>query len=310
MKKSKAMLTGAVEGGGTKFVCAVYEWNDATGIPEQLAVCRIPTTTPEATLHACISFFNEQQKKGLTLEATGIAMFGPLQLDRHDPGWGSTVSTPKPGWSNIPIASPFREATGTEVAIDTDVTAAAMAEYQWGAALHEPVVCYLTVGTGIGLGLLVEGRPLPGPARPEFGHIRIPHASQDLFPGICEFHGDCLEGLACGPALALRWGKPGAALHDNHPAWELEASYLAHACATLMLTLGNPCIVIGGGVGLRQGLLERIRIRTTKLLAGYGSADPEAPNYRIRQAALGEDAGLLGAALLAYRQACAAHTIA
>ncbi|MDH7484380.1 MAG: ROK family protein, partial [Spirochaetales bacterium] len=191
----------------------------------------------------------------------------------------------------------------------TDVTAAAMAEYQWGAALHEPVVGYLTVGTGIGLGLLVDGRPLPGPARPEFGHIRIPHIPQDLFPGFCQFHGDCLEGLASGPSVALRWGKPGAALPDDHPAWELEASYLAYACATLILTLGNPCIVIGGGVGLRKELLERIRIRTTELLAGYGSTDPEAPKYRIRRAALGEDAGLRGAALLAYHEACSAHAI-
>ncbi len=214
-------LYGGMEGGGTKFVCAV-----GTGPDEIIAETRFPTTSPEVTLNQAISFF-----KKYTLAGIGLAPFGPLDLNPASPAYGSITATPKPGWSNANILGPFRKHLDIPMAFDLDVNAAAFGEFTWvpeNQGLESLV--YFTIGTGIGAGVLILGKVIHGLTHPEAGHVPLPHDWQmDPFPGGCPFHGDCFEGLANGPAIAKRWGQPAQTLPENHPAWELEATYIAHA---------------------------------------------------------------------------------
>jgi fructokinase len=274
-----------VEAGGAKFVCAV-----GTG-PEDLVREAIPTTAPSETLDRVVRFFRTQTRG---LAAIGIGSFGPVDLDPLSPTYGYITSTPKPGWSNVDICGTLRRALGLPVAFDTDVNAAALAESRWGAAQGLDNVLYLTVGTGIGGGAVVNGAPLHGMTHPEMGHILIPHdRSADPFPGACPYHGDCLEGLASGFAMERRWGAKAETLPLDHPAWVLEARYLAFGLANLVCTLSPRRIVMGGGVMHRLELFPMIREQLRDLLRGYVKA-PEIVPPR-----LGDDAGVLGAIALA-----------
>lgn len=283
-------LVGGVEAGGTKFVCAIGRERDI------VAETRIATTRPAETLAAVAAFFAGHGP----LAAAGIASFGPVDLDPRSPSYGFVTTTPKPGWAHTDLAGSLRRALGVPVAFETDVNAAALAEQRWGAARDVSGLVYVTVGTGIGGGAVVNGRPLHGLVHPEMGHARIPHdRAADPFAGACPHHGDCWEGLAAAPALAARWGRPPESLPDDHPAWDLEARYLALGLVNLVLTLSPERVVLGGGVMRRARLLDRVRAEMTALVGGYVRvADIVAPG-------LGERSGVLGA--LALAQDAATH---
>jgi fructokinase len=290
---------GAVEAGGTKFVCAV-----GTGPDDVRDVTRFPTTGPEETLDRTLDFLRRHVRDG-ALAAVGIGSFGPVDVDPDSPTWGHVTSTPKEGWSDTEFAPRVRRELGVPVGFDTDVNAAALGEGRWGAARGLDTFAYVTVGTGIGGGGMVEGRLLHGLLHPEMGHIRIPREADDDFPGICPFHGDCLEGLATGPALEARWGRPAAELPDDHPAWELEARHLAHGLVNLTLVLSPERIVVGGGVMKRRSLYPAVRREMTDLLAGYLRAPEvlEGMDRYVVPPGLGDRAGVLGAMALGKRAA-------
>jgi fructokinase len=214
-------IFGGIEAGGTKFVCAV-----GTGPDNLSAESRFPTTTPEETIGQAITFF-EAQAEGESLVAIGIASFGPVDPNPASSTFGYITTTPKPGWAQTDFAGTVRRALGVPVGFDTDVNVAALGEYRWGAGQGLDTFIYLTIGTGLGGGGLVNGQFMHGLIHPEMGHIRLPRHPDDDYPGACPFHGDCFEGMAAGPALEGRWGQRGETLPTDHPAWEIEAHYLA-----------------------------------------------------------------------------------
>jgi fructokinase len=288
---------GGVEAGGTKFVCAIGAAPD-----DLLALTSFPTTTPAETLARAIEFFRHHATRA-PFAAIGIACFGPLDLARDSPTAGWITDTTKPGWSGVDVAGAFRE-LGVPVAIDTDVNGAALGELRWGAGVGCDPVVYVTVGTGIGGGAIVGGRPMHGLVHPEMGHMRVPRIADDSFPGACPFHGDCLEGLASGRAIHVRRGLPGEALAADDPVWALEARYLALGLVNVMTVLSPQRIIVGGGVMRREGLLGRIREEVRSLLAGYvrAGAVTEAIESYIVEPGLGERAGVLGALALAQEE--------
>jgi fructokinase len=281
-------LVGGVEAGGTKFACAV-----GRGPDDVRAGTRIATTTPAETLARVVAFFRERAAREPPA-ALGVACFGPVDLDPRSPTFGFITTTPKAGWRDTDVVGPLRDALGIPIAFETDVNAAALAEQRWGAARGCASVVYVTVGTGIGGGVVIDGRPAHGLQHPELGHVRIPHdRALDPFAGVCPHHGDCWEGLASAPALTARWGAAPETLPDAHPAWALQARYLALGLVNTILTLSPERVVLGGGVLTRAGLLERVRADVTALLGGYvRAAEIVAP-------ALGERSGVLGALALA-----------
>jgi fructokinase len=289
---------GGIEAGGTKFVCAV-----GTGPDDLSAEARLPTTTPEETIAAVLTFFREATA-GTPIEAVGIASFGPIDPDPESPTWGYLTATPKPGWSHVDLAGEVGRSLGVPVGFDTDVNGAALAERRWGAARDVESAVYLTVGTGIGGGAVVAGRPLRGLVHPEMGHMLLARRADDDFEGACPYHGACFEGLASGPAIAARWGEPGEALPADHPAWDLEAHYLAQGIANLVCALSPQRFVLGGGVMRTEGLLERVRAEVPRLLAGYivSPALRDGIASYIVPPALGHRSGVLGALELARRR--------
>lgn len=292
-----ATYFGAIEGGGTKFVCAVGTQNGEILVEE-----RFPTTQPEETISRAVDFFKRQSH---TLAAIGIASFGPVDLHRDSPSYGYITSTPKPGWANTDFRG--RVASGLQIpaAFDTDVNAAALGEFTFGAARGLSCFTYLTIGTGIGAGVILNGELVHGMIHPEMGHVFLPHNLElDPFPGSCPFHGDCFEGLASGPAMARRWGAPAETLPKDHPAWELEAGYIASALAGLIFTLSPQMIVLGGGVMEQAQLFPMVRLRVRQLLNGYIAAPQilEAIDTYIIPPKLGKHAGILGAIALASRE--------
>lgn len=289
-------LFGAIEAGGTKFICLVG--SDPQHIHDE---ARFPTTTPAETLALVVDFF-KRAAIGKKLVSIGIGCFGPLDLDQQSPTFGSITSTPKPGWANTRILTTLQNALQAPVAIDTDVNAAALAEYTWGTAQYVDSCIYLTIGTGIGGGGIFNNAPLHGLMHPEMGHIRLPHDRQtDAFEGVCPFHGDCFEGLASGPALHKRWGQPAETLPDDHPAWELEAHYIALALANYICVLSPKRIILGGGVMQKPQLFPPIRKNVIKCLNGYIQSPEILENIEeyIQPPALGNRAGVLGALALA-----------
>ncbi len=297
-----APLYGGLEAGGTKFVCAV-----GTGPQDIRAETRFPTTTPHETIRKTLDFFREQQElAGSRLTAIGIASFGPVDLHPASPTFGYITSTPKAGWQNVDLVGAISQELDVPIGFDTDVNGAALGEGLWGAARGLDTFIYLTIGTGIGGGGMVGGQTIHGLLHPEMGHIRIPHDLQsDPYEGGCPYHGDCLEGLASGPAIEARWGMRAENLPPDHPAWDLEAHYLALALTNFICVLSPQRIILGGGV-MRQGhLFPRIQAGVQKLLRGYIRARPvleEIGGY-IVPPALGERAGVLGAIALARRAA-------
>jgi fructokinase len=290
-------LFGGIEGGGTKFVCVV-----GTEPEDVRAETRFLTTTPAETLGGAIDFFRQQEKVHGRLAAIGLACFGPLDPDPASAGYGCIQPTPKPGWTGADVVKPLQEAFGAPVGFDTDVNGAALAEARWGAAQGCDPVLYLTIGTGIGGGALVNGRLLHGLIHPEMGHIHIPHDCQrDPFPGVCPFHGDCFEGLATGPSLKKRWGQPAETLPPDHPAWDLEATYIAYALAAYICILSPQRIVIGGGVAQQSQLFPLIHQKVPGILNGYIQSPHILKNIQdyIVPPGLGGRAGVLGALALA-----------
>jgi fructokinase len=282
---------GALETGGTTCVCAV-----GTGPSDIRAQERFPTTTPGEVLERVTRFFREAGP----IAALGIGAFGPVDLHASSPTWGHVTTTPKPGWAHTPLAPALRDALGVPVAFETDVTASALGEHRWGAGQGADPLVYVTIGTGIGAGVLVDGRPVHGLLHPELGHLRIPHdRARDPFEGVCPYHGDCLEGLASGAALGARPGPDPAGLPIDHPVWRLEAEYVALGLVSVIAVLSPQRVVVGGGVGTRPGFLPRVAAEVDRLLAGY----LEAP--AIVAPALGGRQGILGALAMASRVAAA-----
>ena len=291
-------LYGGIEAGGTKFVCAV-----GTPPDDMRAEAQFPTTTPEETIGRAIGFFSAQPE---VPAAIGIASFGPVDPEPASPTYGFITTTPKPGWAQTDFAGAVRRASGLPVGFDTDVNGAALGEHRWGAAQGLDTFVYLTIGTGIGGGGMVRGKVMHGLVHPEMGHIRLPHdVEADPFPGICPYHGDCLEGLACGPALEARWGQPAETLPPDHPAWPLQARYLALALVNLICTLSPQRIIMGGGVMKQRQLFPLVRAEVQALLNGYVQAPEilEEIDRYIVPPALGDRAGVLGAIALAERAA-------
>ncbi len=288
---------GAIEAGGTKFICEV---TDADGTP--LAATRIATTTPKDTLAAVMAFFDTQQQQLGVISAIGIAAFGPLDLRPDSPAFGSILATPKPQWSHVNLVSPLQQRFGCAMGIDTDVNAAALAEALQGAGKGCSNVVYVTVGTGIGGGVFTEGRTLKGALHPEMGHIRVLRHPHDAdFAGCCPFHGDCLEGLASGPAIAARFGKPLDQLADATAAVDIIGYYLGQLAATCILLLSPERLIFGGGVMQQQALYPVIRQTVSRLINGYvgiGATDT-ALQQLIVPPGLGEHAGIAGALALA-----------
>ncbi len=253
------MRIGALEAGGTKMVCAVG--NESGEIFKREV---FPTKTPADTMPDMLDFFEREK-----VEALGIGCFGPIDPRRDSPAYGYITSTPKLAWQNYNIVKAFEERLRCPVGFDTDVNAAALGEATFGITRGLKNSIYITVGTGIGVGVYSEGRLLHGMMHPEAGHILIRRHAEDTFAGCCPFHGDCLEGLAGGPSLEKRWGKAGALLAGEKKVWEIEAYYIAQACVNYTMILSPERIVLGGGVMKQPALLPLVREKFTELMAGY-----------------------------------------
>jgi fructokinase len=289
-------LWGGIEAGGTKFVCAV-----AGDDGEILDETTFSTTTPDQTIGQAIEFLQQQGD----LAAIGISCFGPVDLMPCSPTYGYITTTPKAGWANADIVGRVRRAFDVPVGFDTDVNGAALGEYRWGAAQGLDTFVYLTIGTGIGGGGMVNGKLIHGLVHPEMGHMRLPHdLSRDPFAGVCPFHSDCLEGLATGPAVEARWGQRGETLSTDHPAWALEAHYIALGIVNLVCILSPQRVILGGGVMQQTQLFPMIRSEVQQLLNGYVKAEAilERVDEYIVPPGLGTRAGVKGAIALA--QAC------
>ena len=294
----------AIEAGGTKFMCAV-----GTGPLEILAETRIPTTSPEETLGAVQRFFLDAQIRFGAIKALGIGTFGPVDLDPRSPTWGHLLATPKPGWADADLVGAIRQTFACPIAIDTDVNAAALAEQRLGAGRGVRSVVYVTVGTGIGGGVAVDDAALPGFLHPEMGHLRVRRDPRDAaFAGICPFHGDCLEGLASGPAIQARWGSPLDQLDDALGAQSIIGGYLGELAAAIALLFSAGRVVFGGGVMSCEGLLPIVRSSMARLLNGYLPLKRAAPSLDeyIVAPGLGTRSGIAGSMLLGMRADAAA----
>lgn len=291
-------LYGGIEAGGTKFVCVV-----GSGPSDIVEEIRFPTTqAAEETIQRAVAFFAPYaQNDGLA--GVGIASFGPVDLNPASSTYGYITSTPKPGWRQVNLCGIVKRALDLPVTFDTDVNAAAFGEYYWTPENHclDPFV-YITVGTGIGVGVLVNGRPVHGLVHTEAGHFSIPHdKTRDPFTGICPYHKDCLEGLASGPAITERWGQDVKTLPDDHPGWELEAEYIALALINLTYAYSPQRIVLGGGVSLHGGLHQSVRQKVQQYLNGYIQSPlvlKKIDEY-IVPPTLGNRSGVLGAIAMA-----------
>lgn len=286
-------LFGGIEGGGTKFNCAV-----GSGPENIVAETRFATTTPEETIEQACRFFAPY---GSQLKGIGFGSFGPVDIDPASATYGFITTTPKPHWGNTNILGMLREKIDLPIALEMDVVVAGLGEAKWGASKNDSHSLYLTIGTGIGGGYIVNGKPLRGLFSLEMGHIRIAHNWElDPFRGTCPYHGDCFEGLAAGPALQARFGQRGEALPDSHPFWEIETEYIAQALATFILTLASQRIIIGGGVMQKDFMFPVVRKKTQEFLNGYINHEivlKHMDEY-IVPPMLGSRSGVLGAIAL------------
>lgn len=288
-----AEFCGAIEAGGTKFVCAV-----GTG-PEDCEEIRFPTVDPVSTLTRAVDFFHPYREQ---LKALGIGSFGPVDLAPQSPTYGYITTTPKVGWANTDMLGFISSRLNVPVAFDTDVNAAAVGEGRWGCAQGLADYLYLTIGTGIGGGVVANGRLVHGMVHPELGHTLITRRVDDHYEGHCPYHGHrCLEGLASGPAMTARWQAPTTELPDYHPAWEMEADYIAQALVNCLCTLSPQRIILGGGVMEQKQLLAMVQHRVIQLLNGYIQHDSILNHIDqiIVSPSLGNRAGVLGAMVLA-----------
>ncbi len=291
------MLYGAIEGGGTKFVCAV-----GTSSEDVLDSVVLPTAGPASTLAACVDFFSTAEQKFGPIAAFGFACFGPIDLRAHEPTHGQMLATPKPGWSRVDLLRPLQSRFSVPVLIDTDVSAAALAEWQLGAGRGLGSIAYVTVGTGIGGGVAPHDLSMGRLMHAEMGHIFVRRDPREPdFPGVCPFHGDCLEGVASGPAIQARWRCQLDALPAHHEAWSIIGGYLGQLAATIALMLSVERVVFGGGVMANGLLLPHIRAAAASSLKGYLEplSSPGALDSYICAPQLGTRAGIAGAFLLA-----------
>lgn len=297
--RRESRLFGAVEAGGTKFVCAIGDESGAIR-----AELRFPTADPASTLARVCEFFQSSRTSALC--SIGVACFGPIVLDRRSAHFGFIGKTPKIGWNDTDIVGPLQREFSCPIGFDTDVNAAALAEHRWGAARETSNLVYVTVGTGIGGGVLIEGVPVHGLMHPEIGHMYPRrHALDAHFPGVCSFHADCLEGLASGTAIVARTGTELRHLEPAHPQWELQADYLGQLCSHLALCISPERIVMGGGVMDEERLFPLIRQRMLHWLGGYIDCDSilkHADRYVVAPG-LGLRAGVLGGLCLAIAAA-------
>jgi fructokinase len=290
-----ALRLAGVELGGTKVIAVLVEDN------EVIDEATLPTTDPATTLgalHAQLLKWDAVRR----LDALGISSFGPIRLDMAHPGFGAMLKTPKPGWTGAPIGS-LADGLDCPWAIDTDVNGSALAEYLHGGGRGCDVVCYITIGTGVGGGLTIGGRPLHGALHPEIGHLMLRRSSGDMFSGNCPFHGDCVEGLVSGPALTVRFGMDASAVSDADPRWQDVASDLAELCSALLLTTSANRILFGGSVAVkRHFLLPMVHALLVDRVSSYlPFVTTESVPGIVRLAALGTRAGPLGAIALAER---------
>ncbi|MGO4545556.1 ROK family protein [Paenibacillus sp. 2TAB23] len=284
------MRIGAIEAGGTKFVCGIG--NESGEIEDRIS---FPTEKPEQVMEQVISYFKSKNP-----EAIGIGTFGPIDIDRKSATFGSVTTTPKPGWSGYPFLDTLKREFHVPFGWDTDVNAAAYGEAVWGAAQGLDSCVYFTIGTGIGVGVYSEGRLVHGLVHPEGGHILPRRHPDDRYEGNCPYHGDCLEGMAAGPAIEKRWGVKGSELEANHPAWAMEAYYLGQAVTSAILMLSPKRVILGGGVMHQEQLLPMIRSEVSKNLNGYVSAAQllTGMDDYIVLPGLGDNAGLCGSLAL------------
>ncbi len=290
------MLFGALEAGGTKMVVAIGDGNGKI-----LDRKSIPTTTPEETMPLIEEYFREwNQNKDHEIKALGVACFGPIDLDRNSDTYGYITSTPKTAWKNYNIVGELKDKLGIPVGFDTDVNGSLLGEVTWGCARGLTDAIYLTIGTGIGGGVMSNGKLLHGMLHPELGHIRIGKLSSDPGECVCPYHKDCFEGLAAGPSIEKRWGKKGVELKDEAKVWELEAEYIGIALTDFVMTLSPQKIILGGGVMHQEQLFPMIRQAFEKYNAGYINADrlKNLDEY-IVPASLNDDQGIMGAIKLA-----------
>ncbi len=279
---------GCIEAGGTKFVVGVASGPDDIG-----ATIRLDTRTPAETIDGVIAWLKDQGP----LDAIGIASFGPAELDRGAANWGFITHTTKPGWSNSDFARRVSRALNLPVGFDTDVNGAALAEARWGASHGDRIGVYITVGTGIGGGVTVDGKILRGLSHAEMGHVRpVRHADDSAFKGVCPFHADCFEGLASGPAIKARWGVPLSELPRDHGGHMIIASYIAQLVVMLQSIMEPGRIILGGGVMATAGLRDLVKSEATRLGSGYFRGDAQDI---VVAPALGDKAGLLGGLALA-----------
>jgi len=289
-------LYGGLEAGGTKFVCAI-----GSGPGDIRDEIRFPTTTPEETLGQAVAFFERHHTEN-PLQAIGIASFGPVDLNLDSSTYGYITKTPKPGWSNADVVGAISKVVDVPVGFDTDVNGALLGEYRWGAAQGLENSIYLTIGTGIGGGAMAGKKLIHGLVHPEMGHIRmVRNFERDPFKGFCPFHGDCFEGIAAGPAIEQRWGQRAETLPTDHPAWDLEADYIAQALHAFICVLSPQRIVLGGGIMNQSQLFPLIRTKVQTSLNNYvhHPAILEHINTFIVPPKLGNQAGVLGAIALA-----------
>lgn len=286
-------LYGGIEAGGTKFVCIV-----GTGPDNVVAETTIPTTDPDQTIRSVVDFFNPYKLKK-QLMAVGIATFGPVDLDKISPTYGYITTTVKPKWGQVNLLGRVKHALEVPVAFDTDVNGAVFGEYYWIPENKQlDSLVYITIGTGIGVGVLVDGRPLHGLVHVEAGHLAIPHdVEKDPFPGICSYHGDCLEGLASGPSMAQRWKQLAERLPEDHPAWDLEAEYIALGLVNLIYAYSPNKIILGGGVSQHPGFHKSVRKKVRNFINGYINSPMvlDRIDEYIVPPSLGNRSGVLGA---------------
>jgi fructokinase len=291
--KNNLDFYGAIEAGGTKFICAI-----GTADGEIVLRKRIETTTPDQTLSQCVDFFSNS---GYSIKTLGLCCFGPVDLNKNSPTYGHITKTPKKGWVDVDICGYFSSKLNTTVVFDTDVNGAAYAEYLFGSGRGCSSLIYVTIGTGIGGGAIVDGKPLHGLMHPEMGHIFVKRHADDNYPGSCSYHSDCLEGLASGPAITARWSKPINELGHNIKAIEIEAYYIAQAVMSYLCILSPQRIILGGGVMDQELLLPMIKEKLRLLLANY--IDFKGLGISLDQFLVlpgtGSDAGILGALALA-----------
>jgi fructokinase len=292
-------LFGAIEAGGTKFVCAV-----GTGAGDVLDKNTFRTEKPEQTLSNIVQYFHAAEARYGKISALGVGSFGPIDLHPQSPTYGYITKTPKENWAFTDIVGTFSKALDVPVGFDTDVNAAALSEGMWGAAQKLSNYIYLTVGTGVGGAAVVNGGLVHGLIHTEMGHIFVPRGMvPDIFWGACKYHNDCLEGLASGPSMKARWGKPANELPQDHRGWQIEANYLALACITFMGMYSPERIILGGGVMQQEHLFPKIRARVLDIAAGYfqhPSIVDHIETY-IVPPDLGDMAGVTGAFLLARK---------